>query len=168
MNCTGPLEAVKNISIVVGLLLLVQPASADDLDVLIRYSNIESTLAEASADVFESSLEKNPNLAPYRNEIREFFDENITLDNFRPGIEEIYNSVFSEQEVAQIAESLSIVKNDRELIEFYGTPLGQRLLAADQQVIQFVLMGAAQTVQQGVPAMLTELIQCRQSADCDR
>lgn len=73
-------------------------------------------MTEQTADVMlKSQLEQMPQLGPYANILRDFYREQLGWAVLEPDLTQVYLEVFSESEL-------------RELIAFYQSPLGKKML----------------------------------------
>ncbi|MGB7325629.1 MAG: DUF2059 domain-containing protein [Rubripirellula sp.] len=72
---------------------------------------------EAAKKTIERMLEKNvaesPEMSPYGELIREFFEKHFAYDVLKDDIVELYDNSFTDEEI-------------RQMIDFYSTPVGQK------------------------------------------
>ena len=70
---------------------------------------------QTSEAIIQTQLQQMPQLAPYANVLRDFYREQTSWTSIEPEVTQLYVEVFTEPEI-------------RELIAFYQTPLGQKML----------------------------------------
>jgi len=126
------------------LALLITPAAllADDLSTIIEYSGIEKSLVDTNRAFIQDAYQSNPNLAEKSELVERYFSDNVAFSNFKPELEKLLNESFNTAELGVISGALSKSDNRSELLQFYGTELGQRWLNVDSQFNDIVLLGA--------------------------
>jgi hypothetical protein len=89
----------------------------------LKVVGIERTLAASANAVVQGLIQVNPPLAPYRDIIAKWANEHITWEAAAPEITKIYKNAFTEMEL-------------RDVIAFYKTPTGQKVLLKLPEVMQ--------------------------------
>jgi uncharacterized protein len=108
-----------------GTLLAQQRLSSHDQAVLdlIKLTKVEQQMAASTEAVADAMTKGNPVLTPFRDVIVEWASKYLTWNAMLPEIAKLYKETFTESEV-------------RELIAFYQTPVGQKVLAKLPEVTQ--------------------------------
>ncbi len=126
-------------SILITLLILVSPiafAETNDshrraAETLLERMDVESTIAGGSEVMAEAMTAQNPMLRPYRSVIVDWAIKSFTWANFESKFVDIYVDSFSEPEI-------------RDLISFYETPTGKKLVRLQPELMRKgALLGAA-------------------------
>jgi len=109
-----------------GTLLAQQRLSSHDQAVmdLIKLTKVEQQMAASTEAVADAMTKGNPVLTPFRDVIVEWASKYLTWNAMLPEIAKLYKETFTESEV-------------RELIAFYQTPVGQKVLAKLPEVTLF-------------------------------
>lgn len=84
---------------------------------------IERTMTASANAVVHGLIQVNPPLAPYRDVIAKWANKHITWEAAAPEITKIYKDAFTEMEL-------------RDVIAFYKTPTGQKVLIKLPEVMQ--------------------------------
>lgn len=123
---------VKKLASFLGALLMLTAQSAGqtgttshDQAVLefLKVVGIEKTMTASANAVVQGLIQVNPPLAPYRDIIARWATKHITWEAAAPEITKIYKDAFTEIEL-------------RDVISFYQTPTGQKVLLKLPQVMQ--------------------------------
>ncbi len=86
-------------------------AAIDLFDVM----HMQETMSRAIDKMLDVQARANPALAPYRDTMRTFLLKYMGWDSLEPEMVEVYRAEFTETELVEIAD-------------FYGTPLGQKVI----------------------------------------
>jgi len=108
-----------------GRLFAQQRLSSHDQAVmdLIKVTKVEQQMATSTEAVADAMTKGNPVLMPFRDVIVEWASKYLTWNAMLPEVAKLYKETFTESEV-------------RELIAFYQTPVGQKVLAKLPEVTQ--------------------------------
>jgi uncharacterized protein len=87
----------------------------------LKVVGIEKTMTASANAVVQGLIQVNPPLAPYRDIIAKWATKHITWEAAAPEITKIYKDAFTEIEL-------------RDVISFYKTPTGQKVLMKLPQV----------------------------------
>lgn len=83
---------------------------------LMQVIHVREMTEQSGEAILNGQLQQMPQLAPYADILREFYHEQMNWASLEPEYTRLYLEVFSEAEL-------------RDLIAFYESPLGQKLLA---------------------------------------
>jgi len=102
-----------------------QPSSTHDQAVmdLIKLTKVEQQMATNTEAVADAMTKGNPMLVPFRDVIIEWSNKYLTWNAMFPEVTKLYKETFTESEI-------------RQLIAFYQTPLGQKVLAKMPELTQ--------------------------------
>jgi len=108
-----------------GRLFAQQPLSSHDRAVmdLIKMTKVEQQMATSTESVADAMTKGNPVLAQFRDVIVEWANKYLTWNAMLPEVAKLYKETFSESEI-------------RELIAFYQTPIGQKVLVKMPELTQ--------------------------------
>ena len=108
-----------------GRLFAQQPLSSHDQAVmdLIKVTKVEQQLATSTEAVADAMTNGNPVLMQYRDVIVEWANKYLTWNAMLPEVAKLYKETFTESEI-------------RELLAFYKTPVGQKLLVKIPELTQ--------------------------------
>ena len=109
----------------------VRPAVAPDrsvgdlpaVDELLRTIRVEQQMRAATDALADLMIRANPALEPYRDVLVDWAHETMTWEALVPELREIYSSAFTETEM-------------REMIRFYRSPTGQKVLDQSPGLMQ--------------------------------
>ncbi len=90
---------------------------------LLDAMHYDSVLHQSIGIMLDAQLEANPLLKDYRDVLEQFFDRYMSMEHVGPPTAALYAARFSEQEL-------------RELIGFYSTPLGQKVVDLTPELTQ--------------------------------
>ena len=82
---------------------------------LFEVTRMRAMTEQTSESIIQTQLQQMPQLAPYADVLRDFYREQTSWTSIEPEVTQLYTEVFTEPEI-------------RELIAFYQTPLGQKML----------------------------------------
>jgi uncharacterized protein len=91
-----------------------------------------------------TQLTQMPQLAPYADIMNEFFAEHLSWDKVRPETVQLYTEVFTTAEL-------------EELIAFYQSPLGKKLLAKSPEIMTRAMALAQRRLERAMPAVLQRI-----------
>jgi uncharacterized protein len=108
-----------------GRLFAQQQLSSHDRAVidLIKLTKVEQQMAASTEAVADAMTRGNPMLVPFRDVIVEWANKYLTWNAMLPEVAKLYKETFTESEI-------------RELIAFYQTPVGQKVLARMPELTQ--------------------------------
>jgi len=108
-----------------GRLFAQQQLSSHDRAVidLIKLTKVEQQMAASTEAVADAMTKGNPMLVPFRDVIVEWANKYLTWNAMLPEVAKLYKETFTESEI-------------RELIAFYQTPVGQKVLARMPELTQ--------------------------------
>jgi uncharacterized protein len=108
-----------------GRLFAQQQLSSHDRAVidLIKLTKVEQQMAASTEAVADAMTKGNPMLVPFRDVIVEWANKYLTWKAMLPEVAKLYKETFTESEI-------------RELIAFYQTPVGQKVLARMPELTQ--------------------------------
>lgn len=100
-----------------------------------------SNLLDRSIDaMLQAQAEGNPQLKPLQGVMREFMSKYMSWESLKPGLVQLYGEAFTEPEV-------------RELIAFYRTPLGQKMITRMPELMQKGMALGQKAVQEHLPEL---------------
>ena len=131
-------------------ILLVQPlaAHADEAarrkaaESLLQLMDMQAVLTQSIDQMLDMQIKQNPMIAPYQQEMKDFFAKYMSWQSLKEDIINIYAAEFTESELA-------------ELNKFYQTPVGRKAL----QKTPLLLAKSAELGQKRVQEHLPELQQ---------
>ena len=119
-------------------------AAAEELLVFTGAEENSMVGASAMADVM---VQGNPNFAPYRDVLLVWAEQVMTWENMEPRLVDLYVEVFAEDEL-------------RRLVDFYGTPLGTKVLEATPEIARRSALIGGAMAQEHLPE-LQQMIKAR-------
>jgi uncharacterized protein len=90
---------------------------------LFRVMGLQQTAVLGATTMIDAQVQANPAIEPYRDVMIDWATKYLTWDAMLPGMTAIYKDTFSEPEV-------------REMIAFYRTPTGKKVLETMPDVMQ--------------------------------
>ncbi len=123
---------MKTVVILLAMVLQGASTGAEQLPVdthkeaateLLSLMNLEKTMAGAAAAMTDAMIQGNAILAPYREVILQWARGFMTWETFGPRYVALYTEAFTESEL-------------REMIAFYKTPTGQKVLTLMPELMQ--------------------------------
>ncbi len=133
------------------LILLASPGSADEkahrkaAEDLLTLMEVDKQMQSAIDQSLDIQIKTNPQLMPFRPVLKEFFTKHMTWDAVKDDMIKIYVDAFEEGEI-------------QELIQFYKTPLGKKLIAKTPELTGKGMEIGAKRVQDN-QAELVQMIQ---------
>ncbi|MEO8160934.1 MAG: DUF2059 domain-containing protein [Arenimonas sp.] len=118
---------------------LSQPARTQAA-ALLDQLDMQATLDQTIVVTLDAQIKAQPQLAPYRETMIEFFRKYMSYQSLKPDMIRIYEEAFTEQELS-------------ELRAFYATPVGRKSL----QVVPSLMAKGAEMGQKRVEEHLPEL-----------
>jgi uncharacterized protein len=113
--------AQQYLALALGLTLVVVPrARAQTPEAmkaageLMQAMHADKVLHDQISTAFDTQVQNNPAMAPYRTTMQQFADKYLTWDEIGPQLTSAYAEIFTEQEL-------------HDLVAFYKTPTGQKL-----------------------------------------
>ncbi len=138
------LLSIKPLAITLFTALLIQPATADDMTDrlyaafdLLEAMNMESQSEETIHRMVAVEVQNNPALLPYEHVLKKFYGKYLGFENTRYEMAEMYASAFSKNEI-------------RQLIKFYNTDLGHKVMLKTPELAQRSTQMGFEAVQQNL------------------
>ena len=130
------------------LVLIAQPltARADDAtrrkaaESLLQLMDMQSVLTESVNQMLEIQIKQNPAIAPYQQEMKDFFAKYMSWQSLKDDIVGIYAAEFTEADLT-------------ELNRFYQTPLGRKSLQKTPQLLAKSAELGQKRVQEHLPEL---------------
>jgi hypothetical protein len=117
---------------------------------LMEVTHVRQIVEQSSETMLNAQIEQMPQLAPYANVFREFYQEQLAWDVLEPEYTQLYLDVFTEKEL-------------RDMITFYESPLGQAMLAKMPVLMQKSSALTAARVQAAMPKLMERLQRAMQA-----
>lgn len=114
---------------------------------LMEVTHVRELTEQSAETMLKGQLQQMPQLAPFASVLQDFYREQMSWSLLEPEYTRAYMEVFTEPEV-------------RELIAFYQTPLGQRMLAK----MPLLMAKTNELVTRRVQAATPQLMQRMQAA----
>jgi uncharacterized protein len=96
---------------------VVTPASLRAAEELLRLMSVEEVIRVSVTSAFDSQIEQQPLMAPFRATMQAWVDKHLTWAELGTKLARVYAEQFTEEELKQ-------------LIAFYQTPVGRKVAAA--------------------------------------
>jgi hypothetical protein len=107
-------------------------------------THVRELTEQSFETVLKQQLEQMPQLAPYAGVLRDFYREQLSWGILEPELTRIYLEVFTEAEI-------------REMVVFYETPLGQKMLAKMPQLLAKSNEVTSRRMQAAMPQLMQRL-----------
>jgi hypothetical protein len=91
------------------------PARMQAAAALLEAMHADSLMARTTDEMLRAEMATNPMMAQHADAMRDFFSKYLSWNLVKPRMQRIYAEVYTEDELHQLAD-------------FYGTPLGRRML----------------------------------------
>ncbi len=118
------------IFLILSSLCLALPASAEISDAhrrataeLLEVMEVERSMVGGATAMTDVMLQQNPSLAPFRDVLIAWAEKTMTWERFQGRVVAMYAETFSEAEI-------------RDLIAFYKTPTGKKMVLVGPQLTQ--------------------------------
>ena len=148
-------SSVRRVLVVLGLVAVPAAIAAQDSVALTDARTAHVRAAERLLEVTDAErlnalmiqqmqsaqLAQTPQLAPYADLMQEFFAEHMSWDKVRPETMQLYMEVFTTAEL-------------EELITFYQSPLGRKLLAKSPEIMTRAMVLSQRRLQAAMPLLL--------------
>jgi hypothetical protein len=121
-------------------LALAQQPARTQAAALLDELDMQATLDQTIVVTLDAQIKAQPQLAPYRQTMLDFFRKYMSYESLKPDMIKIYEEAFTEQELS-------------ELRAFYSTPVGRKSLA----VVPSLMGKGAEMGQKRVEEHLPEL-----------
>jgi hypothetical protein len=136
----------------VALLATHRPAFAQDTSAthrqavrrLMTVTHVRELTEQSFETILKQQLEQMPQLAPYASVLRNFYREQLGWSVLEPDLTRIYLEVFTEPEIT-------------EMVAFYQTPLGQKMLAKMPQLLAKSNEVTSRRMQAAMPQLMQRL-----------
>ncbi len=109
---------------------------------LLKAIKLESSLPNTSAAMIDSEITRNPGMSPYRDVMLDWLKKYMTWSSMQPELVKLYTDTYSEAEL-------------KELAAFYRTPVGQKSLAKNPELMQKTAMIGARLGQEHADELKT-------------
>lgn len=134
---------------------MAQTAKPSEADYGVAYKlfeimNMEQQMKNNTKTVMDLQLSRNPQLAPYRQEMETFMNKYISYNAIKKDIADIYLKNFS-------------VDDLKELAKFYQSPLGKKFLSKNEAITRESMQLGMNKVQANI-AELQQMIISKQSS----
>jgi hypothetical protein len=126
---------------------LAQDASAshrESVKRLMAVTHVRELTEQSLEMILKQQLEQMPQLAPYASVLRDFYREQLSWGVLEPDLTRIYLEVFTEPEIT-------------EMVAFYETPLGQKMLAKMPQLMAKSNEVTSRRMQAAMPQLMQRL-----------
>lgn len=114
---------------------------------LLETSQLDLLLHSAIEESLEMEIEQNPDLIPFADTMRDFFNRHMSYDSLKVDLAEIYVDAFSADELNTIAD-------------FYETKVGKKVLSVMPQLMSEGMNLGTRRVQENLPE-LQEMIEAK-------
>ena len=104
-------------------LLFAEDTKRQSIEELLRVCRFEEYMHHFTDHLVDSTKQMNPDAARYENELREFYQNCISVDVLREETIKTYGEVFSEEEI-------------RDITAFYRTSTGQKAIVKMPEIMQ--------------------------------
>jgi len=111
---------------------------------LMAVTHVQELTEQSFETILKQQLEQMPQLAPYASVLRDFYREQLGWSILEPDLTRIYLEVFTEAEVT-------------EMVAFYQTPLGQKMLARMPQLLAKSNEATSRRMQAAMPLLMQRL-----------
>lgn len=101
---------------------------------LVRLMNLEQEMMGGATAMVDAMLQQNAALGPYRDTILKWAEKYLTWEEVAPKVTAMYEETYSEAEL-------------REIIAFYSTPTGRKVLATSPDLMKRGAMIGAEVAQ---------------------
>ena len=136
-NITGFIITLAMLLPVTSLFAENNASHRDQVETLFRLTQMEKKIQESADSVVQLQLRQNPQLAPHRETIKQFFEKYIGWQALKEDIATMYMQTFSEKELQDINA-------------FYITPAGQKVITEVPQLVQQRNQIAMQRLQENI------------------
>jgi hypothetical protein len=134
------------------LVTLARPALAQDTSAthreavqqLMAVTHVKEITEQSADAILKGQLQQMPQLAPYQSILADFYHEQLNWSVLEPEYTRLYLEVFTEAEL-------------REMIAFYQTPLGQKMLARMPTLMTKSNELASRRIQAAMPQLMQRL-----------
>ena len=120
----------------------VSPAQTAAAIELLKAIKLEASLPNTSAAMIDSEITRNPGMTPYRDVMLDWLKKYMTWSSMQPELVKLYTDTYSEAEL-------------KELAAFYRTPVGQKSLAKNPELMQKTAMIGARLGQEHADELKT-------------
>lgn len=125
----------------------VTPGARRAAEELLQLMNIAQVLRSGTEASFDTQVQAQPLMAPFRATMQAWADKHLTWEEFGPKLVQTYAEEFTEGEL-------------RELIAFYKTPVGRKVAARTPALTRKGALIGAQIAEEHM-AELQQMIQAR-------
>jgi Uncharacterized protein conserved in bacteria len=101
--------------LIININAYAQSAAEKEAEILLDSLGMEDLMSRSMSQLIDVQLQQNPDLAPYKNVMIEFFDKHLSWDSIKPAILKIYSEEFTASEL-------------QEINRFYSTEVGKKTL----------------------------------------
>jgi hypothetical protein len=120
----------------------VSPSQTAAAIELLKAIKLEASLPNTSAAMIDSEITRNPGMTPYRDVMLDWLKKYMTWSSMQPELVKLYTDTYSEAEL-------------KELAAFYRTPVGQKSLAKNPELMQKTAMIGARLGQEHADELKT-------------
>jgi hypothetical protein len=122
---------------------------------LMEVTHVKELIEQSGDAMLKGQLQQMPQLAPYANVLKDFYHEQMSWTALEPEYTRLYLELFSEPEV-------------RELITFYQSPLGQKLLVKMPVLMTKSSELATRRIQAAMPQLMQRMQEAMQNPGATR
>ena len=94
-------------------ILYADEASEKEAEKLLDMMGMQEMMDQSVSQMLDIQLQQQPDLAPFKGVMIEFFNENMSYESIKPELIKIYSEAFTASEL-------------EEIIAFYSTDVGQK------------------------------------------
>ena len=94
-------------------IMCADEASEKEAEKLLDMMGMQEMMDQSVSQMLDIQLQQQPDLAPFKGVMIEFFNENMSYESIKPELIKIYSEAFTASEL-------------KEIIAFYSTDVGQK------------------------------------------
>jgi uncharacterized protein len=121
-----------------------EPAHRETVQRLMAVTHVREMTEQSAETMLGAQIKQMPQLAPYANIFRDFYREQLNWAVLEPEFTTMYMEVFTEGEL-------------RELITFYDSPIGQKMLSKMPILMTKSNELTARRMEKGMPVLMQRL-----------
>jgi|GEM_PF-1785649 len=126
------------------------PTHAAAAEELLQVMKMEQATKQSADVMFETQLKQNPQLVQFKDIIQEFMTKYLGWQELKPEYVKLYTDLYTEPEI-------------RQMIQFYGTPLGQKMQATMPQLMARSVEISQKRLQDHMPELQGKIMERVQS-----
>ena len=147
-------------ALILGLAITAQPSIAQApsneeshraaVKELMTVTHVRELMDQSSETMLAAQVQQMPQLAPYAGILRDFYKEQMNWSVLEPEFTQLYLEVFTEAEL-------------KELIAFYKSPIGQKMLEKMPVLMQKSNELSGKRIQAAMPQLMLKLQKAMQA-----